>query len=383
VDNRYLPYATQSIDQDDIAAVVRVLQSGWLTTGPTVEHFEEAVATYCGAPFAVAVSNGTAALHATMHAAGIGPGDEVIVPPLSFVATANAVVYAGGTPIFADVDPHTLLLDPAQVEGKITPQTKAVIAVDYAGQPCDYNRLRAICDRHGLVLIADACHSFGGAYEGKKCGSLADMTVFSFHPVKPITSAEGGMVLTATPYFAQEIRLFRNHGIKTDFRQRQRDNQWLYEMVELGYNLRLSDLHAALGLSQLRKVDRWTAARNRLATRYDEALLHIADVEPLAKRPECLHSHHLYIVQLPFRSQVFAFMREANIGVNVHYFPIHLQPYYQQHYGTRPGDCPVAETAYEQILSLPLFATMVPDDVDRVVQCLKQTLLQLDTGDRA
>ena len=381
--NSYLPYAIQSIDQDDIEAVVRVMQSEWLTTGPAVDQFEEAIATYCGARFAVAVTNGTAALHAAVHAAGIGPGDEVIVPTISFVATANAVVYSGATPVFADVDLHSLLLDPEQTAAKISSRTKAIIAVDFAGQACEYDRLRALCNQRGLILISDACHSLGGAYKGMKCGSLADMTVFSFHPVKPITTAEGGMVLTDNPGFAKKIQLFRNHGISTDFRLRQQQKQWQYEMVELGYNLRLSDLHAALGLSQLRKIDDWTAARNHLANRYDEALGQMEQVKPLTHRPECTHSYHLYVVRVPHRSRIFTLMRDKNIGVNVHYLPIHLQPYYQQRFGTKPGDCPVAETAYQHILSLPLFVAMVPGDVDRVVNSLKSAIHELAIEDRS
>lgn len=377
--NSHLPYATQSIDEDDIAAVVRVMQSGWLTTGPAVAHFEEALATYCGVRYARAVTSGTAALHAAVHAAGIGPGDEVIVPPISFVATANAVIYSGGTPVFADVEPHTLLLDPDQVAIKITSRTKAVIAVDYAGQPCDYDRLGTLCRQHGLILLADGCHSLGGSYQGRKCGSLADMTVFSFHPVKPITSAEGGMVLTDSSQYAEKISLFRNHGINTDFRQRQQQEKWQYEMIELGYNLRLSDLHAALGLSQLRKIDRWRLARHHLAIRYDEALGQVDAVQLLTTRPECTHSHHLYVIRVPHRSRIFSAMRRSDIGVNVHYLPIHLQPYYQRCYDTRYGDCPIAETAYEQILSLPIFSKMVPEDVDRVVDNLRRALDEVDT----
>lgn len=353
------------------------MQSGWLTTGPTVDQFEAALATYCGVRFAVAVTNGTAALHAAIHAAGIGPGDEVIVPPMSFVASANAVAYSGATPVFVDVDPATLLLDPQKIITKITAKTRAVIAVDYAGQPCDYDQLQQLCRRYGLILVADACHSLGASYKGKKCGCLADMTAFSFHPVKPITTAEGGMVLTDNPLYAEKIRLFRNHGINTDFRQRQQQQQWRYEMVELGYNLRLSDLQAALGLSQLRKLDQWTRARNHLAQHYDETLRFIEGVHPLAKRAQCNHGYHLYVVRVPYRSRIFAAMRKEQIGVNVHYLPIHLQPYYQHNYGTKPGDCPVAEAAYEQILSLPLFPAMTTNDVDRVVHILQQSLEEI------
>lgn len=366
----YLPYSTQSIDQEDIDAVIYALQSGWLTTGPTVCQFEEAVAAYCGARFGIAVASGTAALHAAVHAADLRPGDEIIVPPLSFVATANAILYTGATPVFADVAPRTLLLDPTQVEKKITRRTKAIIAVDYAGHPCDYDELLRLCRQRRLLLIADACHSLGGGYKGQKCGSLAQMTALSFHPVKPITTGEGGMVLTDNEHFAEKIRTFRNHGIAGDFRTRQQQKHWRYEMVDLGYNLRLSDIHAALGLSQLSKIDLWTAKRNVIAAKYNDTFARHVAIQPLTCRPDVTHSRHLYVVRVANRSEVFTAMRQENIGVNVHYLPIHLQPYYRQRFDTGPGDCPIAEKAYEQILSLPLFPAMSPNDIERVIACL-------------
>ena len=237
-----LPYGRQWLDEDDIAAVGEVLHSDWLTTGPKVGDFEQAFAGFVGAKEAVTVCNGTAALHAAMYAVGIGPGDEVIVPPMTFAATANCVVFQGGTPIFADVNSDTLLLDPAQVESRITPRTKAVIAVDYTGQPCDYDALRTIADRHGLTLVADACHALGASYKGRPVGSLADLSTFSFHPVKHITTGEGGMITTGDPELARRMRVFRNHGITTDHRQREKQGSWFYEMVDLGYNYRLTDV---------------------------------------------------------------------------------------------------------------------------------------------
>lgn len=372
--SNYLPYSTQSIDQEDIDAVIRVLQSGWLTTGPTVNHFEEAVAAFCETRYGIAVANGTAALHAAVHAAGIGHGDEVIVPTLSFVATANAVVYAGATPIFADVLPHTLLLDPVQVENKISSKTKAIIAMDYAGQPCNYNQLLDLCRKYRLLLIADACHSLGADYNRRKSGGLAHLTAFSFHPAKPITSGEGGMVLTDNEQYAVKIRTFRNHGITSDFRTRQFQKDWHYEMVELGYNLRLSDIHAALGLSQLSKIDRWTAERNNIAGLYTKAFAGDGAIQPLTCRPDVTHSYHLYVVRVPNRSKIFAAMRQENIGVNVHYLPIHLHPYYRERFGCKPGDCPVAEKAYENILSLPLFPGMRAEDINRVIDCLHEAI---------
>jgi perosamine synthetase len=365
-----IPYGRQSIDEEDVQAVAEVLRSDWLTTGPAVERFERAIADFTGARHAVAVSSGTAALHAAVYALGIGPGDEVIVPPMTFVATANAVVFQGGTPVFADVDPGTLLLDPAEVERKITPRTRAVIAVDYAGQPCDYDRLRAITDRHGLALVADACHSLGATYKGRRAGTLADLTAFSFHPVKHIATGEGGMITTGEPNLAQRMRHFRNHGISSDHRQRAQAGAWFYEMEELGYNYRLSDIHCALGISQLRKLPEWLARRREIAAAYDEALASSSCYHPLPVRPEVGHARHLYVVKLApgmDRNAEFRSFREQGIGVNVHYVPVHMHPYYRRRFGTGPGGCPRAEQAYERLLTLPLYPRMREDDVKAVI----------------
>ena len=368
-----LPYARQWLDDDDIAAVVEVLRSDWLTTGPTVGEFERAFADFVGTREAVAVSNGTAALHAVMYAVGIGPGDEVIVPAMTFAASANCVVFQGGTPVFVDVDPDTLLLDPAQVEAKITRRTRAIIAVDYTGQPCDYDALRAIADRHGLILVADACHALGGSYKGRPVGSLADLSIFSFHPVKHITTGEGGMITTDDPDLAQRMRVFRNHGITSDYRQREQRGSWFYEMVNLGYNYRLTDLQCALGMSQLRKLPGWVARRQEIARRYDAAFAEIPAVEPLGVREDASHAYHLYVLQLDLaqlgatRAEVFAALRAEGIGINVHYIPVHLHPFYRERFGTGPGLCPVAEAAYERLITLPIFPRMSDDDVDDVI----------------
>ena len=367
----FLPYGRQVIGEDDIAAVVAALRSDWLTTGPRVNEFERAVAEFCGARHGVAVSSGTAALHAAMAAIGIGPGDEVIVPAMTFAATANAVVYQGGTPVFADVEAETLLLDPNSVQERITARTKAIVAVDYAGQPCDYSALRALADRHGLRLVADACHSLGAEFKGRKVGTLADCTVFSFHPVKHLTTGEGGMVLTEDDELATSMRRFRNHGISTDHRQREAIGTWQYEMVELGYNYRISDFQCALGTSQLAKLPVFLARRREIAAQYREAFAGSATIRPLAVRPEGLSAWHLYVVRLAggvVRETVFHQLRERGIGVNVHYLPVHLHPFYQERFGLRPGLCPVAESAYEAILSLPIWPGMNEEQVERVVR---------------
>lgn len=363
-----LPYGRQLIDDQDVEAVVAALRSDWLTTGPRVGQFEEAFASVCGAAEAVAVSNGTAALHAAMYALGIGPGDEVIVPPMTFAASANCVLYQGGTPVFADVDPGTLLIDPARVEEKITPRTRAIVAVDYAGQPCDYDALRVIADRHGLAIVSDACHALGGAYGGRPVGSLADLTVFSLHPVKHVTTGEGGMVTTDDPELARRMRTFRSHGITSDHRQRETTGSWFYEMVDLGYNYRLTDLQSALGISQLSKLPGWVVRRQEIAAAYDRAFAAEPGIRPLAVRGGVSHAYHLYVVRVAgARARFFSALRAEGIGANVHYVPVHLHPFYRERLGTGPGTCPVSEAAYEQILSLPMFPGMSDADVQDVV----------------
>ena len=373
-----IPYGKQSIDKDDIEAVVEVLRSDWLTTGPKIPEFESAIANYVGARYAVAVCNGTAALHAAMFAMGIGPGDEVIVPPMTFVSTANCIVFQGGTPVFSDIDPDTLLIDPALIEEKITPRTKAIIAVDYAGQPCNYDSLRNIAEKHGIYLIADACHALGAKYKDKMVGSLADMTIFSFHPVKHITTGEGGMVVTDNEELSARIRLFRNHGIATDYKQRDKQSTWFYEMSELGYNYRITDFQCALGLSQLKKLPKTLEIRRKIASRYDDVFASMPTIRPLALEKHVLHAYHLYVVKLNFeaigsnRESLFHKLRNKGVGANVHYIPVHLQPYYRKHFGTHSGLCPVTEKAYEKILSIPLFPGMTDEDINRVIAVISE-----------
>lgn len=370
---RKIPYGRQCIGDDDVAAVVETLRSDWLTTGPRVGDFEKAFAAMVGARDAVAVNSGTAALHAAMFAIAVGPGDEIIVPAMTFVASANCVVFQGSTPVFADVDPETLLLDPRSAAARITPRTKAIVSVDYAGQPCPYDELRALADTHGLALIADGCHALGGCYRGRPVGSLAALTAFSFHPVKHITTGEGGMVTTDDASYAARMRHFRNHGITTDARQREAAAAWFYEMVDLGFNYRLSDIQCALGCSQLKKLPGWIERRRAIARAYDEAFTEMPAVRPLAVREQVTHAYHLYVVRLDLgkirrtRSEVFAALRRDGIGVNVHYIPVNLHPYYRKRFGTGPGMCPVAEAAYEEILTLPLFPQMTDGEVRDVV----------------
>jgi perosamine synthetase len=374
----FLPYGKQEIIDADIKAVVEALCSGWLTTGPRVGEFEKAFAAWCGAREGVAVNSGTAALHAAMRAIDLKPGDEVIVPAITFAASANAAVYEGGVPVFADVQADTMLIDPASVAGKITPKTRAIVAVDYAGQPADYDALRAMTKGRDIALIADACHAPGATYKGRQTGTLGDISCFSFHPVKHLTTCEGGMTLTDDAEMAAHMRRFRNHGIDSDHRSREKSGTFAYDMRELGYNYRLPDVQCALGLAQLSRLAGWVAARQQLAAAYDEAFAGMASVEPLKTHGDRTHAYHIYVVKLARgidRDRVFAQLRASGIGANVHYAPVHLHSYYRQR-GYQPGIAPVAEDASHRLLTLPLFPAMTRNDVARVVEALGKAIAQ-------
>lgn len=375
-----IPYGRQCIDEDDVAAVAAVLRSDWLTTGPTVAAFEAAVSARMGAAFGCAVANGTAALHSLYHALGVGPGDEVIVPTITFAATANAALYVGATPVFADVDPDDLTIDPASVERLIGPKTKLVVGVDYAGQPCDYDALGALCRERGVELAADSCHALGATYKGRPLGEVVRALALSFHPVKHIATGEGGMIVSNDEALVKACAIFRNHGVTTDFRQREQAGLWSYDMAGLGYNYRLSDIHAALGLSQLKKLDRFLARRREIAAAFDAAFAGLPFLKPLARRPERGHAWHLYVVRIDFaglgksRRELFQELRGEGIGVNVHYLPTHLHSHYRTTLGTGEGLCPVAEAAYETLLTLPIHPGMTDVDVQTVVSALQNRL---------
>ena len=368
-----LPYGRQSLAEADIQAVVDVLRSDWLTTGPKIAEFEEAFAARVGAAYAVSFSSGTAALHGAAFAAGLKAGDEAITTPMTFAATANCVRYQGATPIFADVCPDTLNLNPEQIERRITSRTRAILAVDYAGHPADLDPILEIAKRHRLVVIEDACHALGAQYRGRRVGSIADMTVFSFHPVKHITTGEGGMVATNNPQLAETLRRFRNHGISSEARQRQSAGQWHYEMVLLGYNYRLPDIACALGIEQLNRLDGNLARRREIAARYTAAFQNITGIIPPAVRAEANPAWHLYPIRLDLdklaadRAEVFRALRAENIGVSVHYIPVHYHPYYRDQFGDRTGEFPVAEGAYARLISLPMFHAMTDRDVEDVI----------------
>jgi len=375
-----LPYGRQSITEDDIAAVVQTLRSDWLTTGPRVAEFEERFAAKVGARHAVSFSSGTAGLHAAVFAAGLGPGDEAITSPLTFVATANCVLYQGAKPVFADVSADALNLDSEQLSSKITACTRAILPVDYAGHPADLEPIHELAQRHGLVVIEDACHALGAEDRGRRVGSRAHMTVFSFHPVKHLTTGEGGMVTTDDAGFAKTLRRFRNHGISSEARQRQCTGQWQYEMTLLGFNYRLSDIACALGISQLERLEENLARRRQIAAQYTGAFQSLEGMQPPAVRSGVTPAWHLYPIRLNLarlsanRARVFQALRAENIGVNVHYIPVHLQPYYRDRFGYRGGEFPVAEDAYARLISLPMFHSMSSQDVDDVISAAKKVL---------
>lgn len=368
-----IPYGKQTIEQDDIQAVVDVLKSDFLTTGPKIAEFEQTVADYVGAKYAVAISNGTSALHAACFAAGIEPGDEVITTPLTFAASANCVLYCGGTPVFADVDPKTYNIDPEDIQRKITDRTKAIIAVHLAGQPCDMDAIHSIAREHGLIVIEDGAHALGSVYKGKKVGSMSDMTTFSFHPVKPITTGEGGMIVTDNEDFYKKMILFRSHGItRDDSMMTRNDGPWFYQQFNLGYNYRITDIQCALGCSQMKKLDRFLARRKEIVARYNEAFADCDNIITPYQLSDTESGWHLYIVQVKKcdRRQVFENMREKGIGVNVHYIPVYMHPYYQEH-GYENVHCANAEEIYSHIISLPLYPGLTSEKQDYVIDTLK------------
>lgn len=376
-----LPYGKQFIDEKDIEAVVKTLKSDFVTCGPEVDLFEKKIAKAVNAQYAVTFSNGTAALHAACFAAGISEGDEVITTPMTFAASANCVLYCGGKPVFADIDEVTWNIKASNVERQITTKTKAIIPVDYTGMPVEIDKIMEIAQRHHLVVIQDAAHSLGACFDGQKIGSIADMTMFSFHPVKHITTGEGGVIVTNNEKYYHKLILFRSHGITRDisFLEDKSQSGWYYEQIELGYNYRMTDIQCALGSSQLNKLDEFVSRRKEIAMQYRQAFADLSEVTLQKIINECDSSWHLFVMRVNLervsgtRSEIFEALRAENIGVNVHYIPVYLHPYYH-HLGYEKGLCPNAETHYSEIISLPLFPLMSNQDVRDVIMAVEKVI---------
>lgn len=375
-------YGRQWIEEDDIQAVVEVLKGDFLTTGPYVAGMERALEKYTGAKHAVAVSNGTAALHCACIAAGIGPGDEVITTPITFAASANCALYCGARPVFADIDPETYNIDPESIEKCITENTKAVVAVDFTGQAVKVKEIREICDKYHLIFIEDAAHSIGTKYNGEMVGSLADMTCMSFHPVKTVTSGEGGAILTNNDGLYKKLVLAHTHGITHDealMEDAPHEGSWCYEQIALGYNYRITDFQAALFISQLSKINRFISRRKEIVRRYDEAFEEMQEIIVQKEIPESDTSRHLYIIRLALdklnctRREFFDAMAAENVQCQIHYVPVYWFPYYQ-HLGYKKGLCPNAEEIYKGIISIPLYPDMTDKDVDNVIAAVKKVV---------
>lgn len=380
VRDTYLAYGKQKIDEDDINSVVKVLKGDYLTTGPIVSEFENSVAKYVGTKYAVAVSNGTAALHMACYAAGISEGDEVLVPAITFAASSNCVLYCGGKPVFIDIDPKSYNIDINKIKEKITSKTKAIIPVDFAGQSVDMDLILKIAEEYNLTVIEDAAHALGSEYKGEKVGSKAHMTEFSFHPVKPITTGEGGVVVTNSKELYEKMILFRSHGI-TRNSELMTENQgpWYYEQIDLGYNYRLTDIQSALGLSQIKKLDDFILKRREIVNKYNEAFKELKEIVTPFENEYSKSGYHIYVLLLNLdklkcgRKEIFEALQAENIGVNVHYLPVYLHPYYKK-LGYKKGECPVAEDIYNRMITIPLFPSMSDKDVKDVIKAVKKVL---------
>lgn len=372
-------YGHQYIDEADIQAVVDVLRSDYLTCGPKIAELEKKLCQITGAKYAVVCSNGTAGLHIACLAAGVGAGDEVITTPITFAASANCALYCGAKPVFADINPETYNIDPASVEKCVTDKTKAVVAVDYTGQSVELEPLLKLCREKNLILIEDGAHVIGTTYQGRKNGSIADMTMFSFHPVKTVTAGEGGVVLTNSEEYYQKLLLYRAHGITRDerFLEHESDGAWYYEQLVLGYNYRMTDMQAALLISQLDKLDLFSRRRKEIVARYNEAFSELSGIAVQKEIPDSDTTRHLYILRIKpeefsiGRKRFFDALAAENVCCNVHYIPTYYFPYYEK-LGYRKGICPNAEKLYEEIITLPLYYAMTDEDVESVIKAVRK-----------
>ena len=373
-ENTMIPYGHQSLDNDDIEAVVNVLKSDWITQGPIVKEFEMKIADYCGAKYAVAVNSGTAALHCAYYSAGIGPGDEVIMPAQTFLATANAVKYLGAKPVFCDIDLKTYNIDVTKIESLITKKTRAIVPVHIGGEPCNMDEILMIAKKHDLLVIEDASHALGSKYKERKIGSISDMTVFSFHPVKSITTGEGGVVCTDNEKFYKLMCAFRSHGVVNgDQIENVKEGPWYFEMQQLGFNYRITDFQCALGKSQLRKLIDFVQKRRNIAEYYNDALKNINDLILPYFDEKNISSLHLYIIRIDksIRKEVFTKLREAGIGVQVHYIPVYHHPYYRKN-GFANFSLPNTEEYYETCISLPIYPGLKREEQNFVIDKLKE-----------
>lgn len=376
----HLAYGKQIIDDDDINNVIKVLKGDYLTTGPKVKEFENKVANYVGAKYAVAVSNGTAALHVACHAVGISEGDEVLVPAITFAASANCVLYCGGTPVFVDIDSKTYNIDVSNIREKITPKTKAIIPVDFSGQAVDMDKILEIAKAYDLIVIEDGAHALGSEYKGQKVGVRAHMTEFSFHPVKPVTTAEGGIIVTNDKRLYEKMMLFRSHGITRDPKfMLESHGPWYYEQVDLGYNYRITDLQCALGISQMDKLDNFIERRREIVNKYNEAFKEVQEITTPYEAEYSNSGWHIYVIVLNLdkltvgRKEIFEALQKENIGVNVHYLPVYLHPYYRE-LGYEKGLCPIAEDLYNRMITIPLFPAMTDKDVQDVITAVNKVI---------
>jgi dTDP-4-amino-4,6-dideoxygalactose transaminase len=378
VPHPFLPFHVPDIDEEEIQAVVETLRSGWLTTGAKVRQFERDFAGYVGARHALAVNSCTAAMHLALEALGLREGDEVLVPTMTFAATAEVVLYFKAKPVLVDCRPDTLNLDPERLERAITPRTKAVIPVHIAGQPCEMDRILEIARRYDLKVVEDAAHALPARYRGRMVGTIGDITCFSFYATKTITTGEGGMATTENPEWAERMRIMSLHGISRDaWKRYTAEGSWYYEILAPGFKYNLTDVAAALGVEQLKKCDRFWAARQRCAQRYTEGLQDVPAIAPPAVAPEVQHAWHLYVVQLDLeqlridRNTFIGLLKQAGIGASVHFIPLHLHPYYRDAFGYRPADFPNATAAAARILSLPLYPRLTDADLQRVIDAVR------------
>jgi dTDP-4-amino-4,6-dideoxygalactose transaminase len=379
MNSKFVPFHKPSIDEDEIQSVMETLKSGWLTSGRKVKNFEEDFSRYVGAEHAVAVNSGTAALHLALDAVGIKEDDEVIVPAMTFTATAEVVIYFKAIPVLVDCQVDTLNIDPDQIQRVITPRTKAIIPVHFAGQPCAMDRILEIAKQYNLKVIEDAAHSLPASYRGKRVGSIADITCFSFYATKTITTGEGGMATTDNSEWANRMRVMSLHGISLDAWNRYTEKgSWYYEIIYPGYKYNLTDIAAALGIEQLKKCDHFYEARRRIVRRYDEAFADLAEIQMPARVPEIQHAWHLYVIQLELerlqisRSKFIEGLKKEGIGTSVHFIPLHLHPYYRDRFGYKPTDFPNASAVFERIVSLPIYPSMTEGNVRDVIVAVRK-----------